>query len=210
MSTTQQPGLFDAYMDAPAVVPPGVSGLQYIPDFVTREAHDQLLRDVNSQPWLADLKRRVQHYGYKYDYKSRRIDQTMRIGPLPEWALPVADDLVKRGLMPELPDQLIVNEYEPGQGIAAHVDCVPCFTDTIASLSLGSACVMNFANKHAGETIPLLLDPGSLVVMKGEARYGWTHGIAARKSDVFQGRTIDRRRRVSLTFRKVILDPPPA
>jgi hypothetical protein len=46
----------------------------------------------------------------------------------------------------------------------------------------------------------------SLLVMKDEARYKWTHGIAKRKSDRYRGRTIVRRRRVSLTFRKVILD----
>lgn len=206
--TDNQPGLFDNLEEpaVPAVDGSEIPGLRYVPDFVSREARDQLLRDVDAQPWLTDLKRRVQHYGYKYDYKARKIDQTMRIGPLPEWSLRIAEDLVQLGLMTELPDQLIVNEYEPGQGIAPHVDCVPCFTDTIASLSLGSACVMNFANKETEEIVPLLLDPGSLVILRGEARYNWTHGIAARKSDVFQGRTIDRRRRVSLTFRKIILD----
>ena len=108
--------------------------------------------------------------------------------------------------MPELPDQLIVNEYEPGQGIASHVDCVPCFTETIASLSLGSACVMNFGNKEKERVVPLLLEPRSLVILRSDARYNWTHGIAARKTDDLQGRVIQRRRRVSLTFRKVILD----
>ena len=48
--------------------------------------------------------------------------------------------------MPELADQLIVNDYAPGQGIPAHVDA-PLFTDTIISISLGSSCVMEFSNE---------------------------------------------------------------
>jgi hypothetical protein len=31
------------------------------------------------------------------------------------------------------------------------------------------------------------------------------HGIPARKSDIFDGKTIERKRRVSLTFRRVIV-----
>src|SRR5262245_52267951 len=108
----QQRGLFDAIDDVPKA-PMNLSeivGLQYIPDFIDQATHDQLLCSVDAEPWLTDLKRRVQHYGYKYDYTARRIDQTMAIGPLPDWALTLADRLVQRGLMPEMPDQLIVNE----------------------------------------------------------------------------------------------------
>jgi alkylated DNA repair dioxygenase AlkB len=182
-----------------------IQGLQYIRDFVRPETHDQLLAEINKQPWLNDLKRQVQHYGYRYDYKSRSVDYSMRIGDLPEWALELGRRLVETCLLPELPDQVIVNEYEPGQGIKDHVDCEPCFTDTIASLSLGSKCIMNFTEKATKRLIPILLEPRSLVVMTGPARYEWTHGIPPRKSDEFHGRLFKRSRRVSVTFRKVIL-----
>ena len=183
-----------------------IDGLSYIREFVSVEMQDRLLAKVDGETWLADLKRRVQHYGYKYDYKSRHINYSMRIGRLPEWAEEVTELLCQQAIMAERADQLIVNEYLPGQGIASHIDCVPCFTDTIASLSLGSSCVMNFTNNLTKRVIPVLLEPGSLVVLRGDARYAWTHGIASRKSDQFQGRSIPRGRRVSLTFRKVILD----
>jgi alkylated DNA repair dioxygenase AlkB len=62
-----------------------------------------------------------------------------------------------RGLMPRVADQGIVNEYEPGQGIAPHVDCVPCFADTIASLTLGSSCLMEFTKVKTREKAPLFL-----------------------------------------------------
>src|SRR5262249_22705703 len=114
--------------------------------------------------------------------------------------------LCEQGLVPVRPDQVIVNEYLPGQGIANHIDCQPCFTDTIISLSLGSPCVMDFTHKQTQQVISLLLESRSLVVLQGEARYDWMHGIPARKSDRYGGMMILRERRVSLTFRKVIVE----
>ncbi|SHK82523.1 alpha-ketoglutarate-dependent dioxygenase AlkB [Chryseobacterium contaminans] len=51
----------------------------------------------------------------------------------------------------------------------------------------------------------MLLDSGSLIVLSGDARYKWTHGIAPRKTDYINGRKIERKLRLSMTFRKVIL-----
>ena len=50
-----------------------------------------------------------------------------------------------------------------------------------------------------------MLESGSLVVLSGEARHNWTHGIAQRKTDNFKGVKTNRRLRISMTFRKVIL-----
>lgn len=175
---------------------PDIPGLTYIPDFITRDEESALIDNIDNQPWLADLKRRVQHYGYKYDYKARAVTDDAYLGALPEWIAPVAQKLTFK------PDQAIVNEYLPGQGISAHVDCVPCFSDAIASLSLGSGAVMQFTNGN--EKQELYLKPRSLIILSGEARYKWTHAIPARKSDVVDGFKIERNRRVSLTFRNVI------
>ena len=185
---------------APARVP----GLTYLPDYLDPAEHDRLLALVDSLPWRDDLQRRVQHYGYRYDYKARKVDPSMYLGPLPGWADELARRLHAEGWFPVPADQLIVNEYEPGQGISRHVDCVPCFDHTIASISLGSSCVMELSNGK--ETVPLLLEPRSVVVMKDEARYRWTHAVPARKTDHYQGRTLPRGRRVSLTFGKVLVE----
>lgn len=179
---------------------PTIPGLTYIPDFITQDQESALIASIDDQPWLNDLKRRVQHYGYKYDYKARAVTDESYLGPLPEWIKPVAQKL------PFKPDQAIVNEYLPGQGISAHVDCVPCFDNTIASLSLGSGAIMQFTKD--GEKQELYLKPRSLIVLSGEARYEWTHAISARKSDVVNGFKIGRERRISLTFRHVILNTP--
>lgn len=181
-----------------------IPGLTYLADIITPDDEKRLISIIDEHPWITDLKRRVQHYGYRYDYRARRVEPTMYLGALPEWAQAVAEKLHADHWIEVVPDQLIINEYHPGQGIARHVDCIPCFGDVILSLSLGSACVMTFTELKTKIEIPVLLEPRSLVVMTGESRYNWQHGIAARMTDVYEGQTIQRQRRLSLTFRKVI------
>lgn len=192
-------------MDKKAEPEINISGLTYIPDFISAQEQDFLLSQIDHQPWLTDLKRRVQHYGYKYDYKARMVDNNAYLGPLPDWLSSLSKKLYDGGIFPSTPDQVIVNEYLPGQGISAHIDCVPCFADTIASLSLGSPCIMDFTNPKTGEKKSLALEDRSLIILLGPARYEWQHAIPARKSDILNGTKTERARRVSLTFRNVIL-----
>ena len=182
-----------------------IQGLTYVSNFIDKLEVKSFIDAINSEQWLSDIKRRVQHYGYKYDYKARSIDYSMFIGQLPHWAMTMAQRLFDEKHIDVLPDQLIINEYEPGQGIANHVDCEPCFGDTVISISLGSSCVMDFINIRTKQKIEVVLESGSLVVLSGEARHNWTHGIAQRKTDNFNGIKTDRRLRISMTFRKVTL-----
>ena len=178
-------------------------GLTLVPGFLTPARQAALLARIDAHPWRADLRRRVQHHGWVYSYRRRRVAPSDRIGPLPEWLASEAVRLVLRAGFDAVPDQAIVNEYEPGQGIAAHVDCEPCFGDTIASLSLGGRCVMTLRERHGAGRCDLVLRPGSLLVLRDAARYAWTHEIAARRSDVIDGARRPRERRVSVTFRTV-------
>lgn len=180
-----------------------VPGLTYWPNFITPEEHHRLMAFIDSQPWLTSLKRRVQHYGYRYDYKRRRIDPSLYLGHLPPLLASLAERLHHESGFEAVPDQAIVNEYEHGQGITRHVDCVPCFGPSIGSLSLNSTCVMEFS--RPGVTVPVLLEPCSLVILRGPARDLWCHAIPARKSDNYGGRILRRSRRISLTFRTVRL-----
>lgn len=40
---------------------PDIPGLQYLPDFIAAEEERALIKIIDQQPWLNDLKRRVQH-----------------------------------------------------------------------------------------------------------------------------------------------------
>jgi len=196
-----QPFLQSSLFEAPQLT---ISGLTYIADYIDATTESALIRTIDVQPWITELKRSVQHYGWRYDYKARSVTSDLRIGALPDWLQTYATGLKQAGYFSEIPDQVIINEYQPGQGISAHIDCVPCFTDTIGSLSLGSPCVMDFSHSKTGEKSSLLLEPRSLLVLSGDARYHWQHAIAGRKTDRCQGQAILRTRRISLTFRKVI------
>lgn len=186
-----------------------VPGLRYIADWVGPDDGRDMLAAIDAETWSTQLRRRVQHYGHRYDYGRRGVDPASDSAapPIPDWARDMAVRLAREELMDRQAEQVIVNEYQPGQGISAHVDCVPCFGPVVAALSLGSGCVMDFTDPESGAKVPVTLAPGSLVVMSGPARYAWRHAIAARKSDPATGAEagasgrIPRGRRVSVTFR---------
>lgn len=62
----KQLGLQFSESDSPT---PEISGKEYISDYITTEEAENLRKRIDKETWLDDLKRRVQHYGYKYDSK---------------------------------------------------------------------------------------------------------------------------------------------
>lgn len=195
-------------LDEEAVVTP--EGLEYHPDFLQPAEESELLARIDGAEWLAEISRRVLHFGYKYDYSSRSLDESARIGPLPEWLDRLAHKIheaasseARQLLSPSQAfEQAIVNEYLPGQGIAPHVDR-DCFGPVIATVSLGSAINMDFCCDETGESHVQRLEPRSLVLMHGDARSTWRHGIAKRRTDIWDGRKVPRQRRVSITLRTI-------
>ena len=183
-------------------------GADYQPYFINRQEEKELIAAIDHQHWIKDLRRRVQHYGYRYDYKKRMLTENDRIGDLPSWVLPICKRLVEQGVFQKHPDQLIVNEYQPGQGIAPHTDR-NCFGSVVASISLGSDCMMNIFPdpKNKKNAFSIVLQHQSLLVLCGMARDKWLHGISPKKTDTQDGSKIPRSRRISLTFRTVDITP---
>lgn len=189
-----------------AIEAPAIPGLVYVPQFIAPECRDALVARVDREPWRRDLERRVQHYGWRYDYRARTVTRDMRIGPLPEWLRGIARRLyAETGVFDRVPDQAIVNEYLPGQGIAMHADR-QCFGPAVATISLCDEWRMDLRPVRTGTGAPatILLEEGSALLLTGESRRTWLHGIAKRASDpAGHGRRL-RRRRISLTFRTVL------
>mmetsp|Transcript_48240 Transcript_48240/g.35421 ORF Transcript_48240/g.35421 Transcript_48240/m.35421 type:complete len:115 (-) Transcript_48240:798-1142(-) len=94
----------------------------------------------------------------------------------------------------------------PGQGIPPHVDTHSPFQEIFASLSLKSGVTMHFRTLD-NDLKDLYLEPRSLLIFSGEARYNWLHSISQRKIDKVDGLLRFRHRRISLTFRKIKFDP---
>lgn len=194
-----------------------VPDLIYKNNYISKAEERELLHWINSNLWLEDLTRRVQHYGWKYDYKARKIDSSMWLGELPKPLLSLAKRIYQDGLVAHLSDQVIINEYQPGQGIADHIDCETCFDDDIVTISLNADYLMEFTQaektknklskknkKEPKHVIEVWLHNRSIAVMKGESRWWWFHGIKSRKNDKWQGISYPRNKRVSLTFRKIV------
>lgn len=176
-----------------------IDGLTYIADYIDERTHDVLLASADAHPWLNSVDHGVQIYGYRY---SKQSDAAFKIGDLPEWSVAIAKRLQSDGLIAAMPNQLVANEYPPGSGIFDHVD-QSAFGDTAISLSLGSTCVMRFTDPRDSTKYDVLLQPRSVIVLTGDARWKWTHSIPARHSDLWEGQELIRGRRVSLTFRAV-------
>lgn len=85
------------------------------------------------------------------------------------------------------------------------------FEDGIAIISLESACVMQFTPEKENEKekeVSVYLTPGSLVLMHGEARYLWKHGINRGPGcQIWDGKEIEQKRRTSVTLRKLCPTP---
>eukprot|EP00884_Botryococcus_braunii_P010996 jgi/Botrbrau1/19899/Bobra.0059s0020.1 len=152
----------------------------------------------------AAIMRLVAHEGL---WEVPRANQAMWFGDLPSWTAGMIEKFPLEDLPAEIRsrrplfDQLTINTYLPGEGLKAHVD-LPRFDDGICIVSLGSAAVMQFYYKAF--EYPVLLEPGDVLLLSGEARMCWTHGIQARNLDVLPGgSSILRRHRTSLTFRRM-------
>ena len=185
----------------------GIRGLTLVPEFITDSEETAIIQEIDASEWSNELQRRVQHYGWRYDYQFGQIDPSMRLGPLPAWAGEIAGRLVEAGYFRHgPPDQVIVNEYLANQGISAHIDSPRSFTGVVATISLLESWEMVFRRHGRTAKVSRTLERRSATILEGEARYRWRHEIPKRHSEpapVKPGHRTPRTRRISLTFRKV-------
>ena len=202
-----------------------VKGLYYYPNFLSLDEGKAVMKELDSNSqWVGvtsnPKSRRVIHYGYIYPYTGGPLQKT---DPIPQSYSPMMAKLretlitplqnsVQDGSIglpsPMLFDQLIINEYLTGQGIAAHTDHTSKFGPIVACITLGSGVEIEFTKGGGAkqvDTQSVYVEPNSLYVMSGDSRYIWKHAIHKRKSDMVNGKSIPRGKRVSLTFRKAIV-----
>jgi alkylated DNA repair dioxygenase AlkB len=93
----------------------------------------------------------------------------------------------------------LLNLYHTGdEGMAWHSDDEKSLgrNSSIASLSFGAERPFRFKHKQTAEVILVMLDSGSLLVMKGETQTHWRHRLPKTKKV--------KTPRINLTFRKMI------
>jgi len=93
----------------------------------------------------------------------------------------------------------LLNLYHDGnEGLAWHSDDEKVLrrNGTIASLSFGAERKFSLKHKKTKQTISIILEHGSLLVMKDETQIYWLHSLPKTKKIVMP--------RINLTFREII------
>ena len=184
-----------------------INGFQLIENYLTKEQEALLFNNINQQKWVVDYQRRLQYYNYRnehvYPYNLIPIPDK-----IPDFLNELIDRIVNDHIVENKFDQIIVNEYKPGEGLKPHFDRKDYFQNIIVGVSLNSATTMEFYNEKTSpdgcQKKSILIPRRSLYVLKDDARYVWKHGISSKKYDIVNGIRTERKVRVSITFRNVV------
>jgi len=149
---------------------PEPPGLRMIPNFLDKSEGEMLLQAETANVVSQQLAQRfVKHYGYDFRYGTNDVDINLpSTDKIPQHMQFAIQKMIDFGIYEEIPEQVTVNHYYPGQGIPPHCDTHSCFGDTIAVISLGSPVVMEFQRGHLFYF--LMIPPNSLMVLKDEIR----------------------------------------
>ncbi len=159
-------------------------GLLYHPDFLSEAEEADLVQIFRELPFQAfdfhgyTAKRRVLEFGFEYDFTTRRATPTQSF---PEFLSPVRERAARfAGLSTADLVEGMVTEYSPGAPIGWHRDA-PQF-GTVIGISLASTSRMRFKPyKAEGKPVALPLEPRSIYLMRGPARWKFQHSIPAVK-----------------------------
>jgi alkylated DNA repair protein alkB family protein 6 len=191
-----------------------INRISYIPRFVPEDSqfYETLLRQS-----LFALEDNVS----SLKYAKRKVAMYDNIAdngvPMPSWLEALATILVETNIFERKPNHVLVNVYEPGQGIMAHTDG-PEYMAKTATLSIGGPALIKFAPrlksidigvKSSNEICQVFLGKGSLLIFENEAYRDHLHSIEETKSEITSeacingrtGETIYRDFRISFTFR---------
>ena len=170
---------------------------------------EQLLSNVYKAPkpkWTQLKNRRLQNWG---GLPPSSAEKPMMIEPMPDWLDTYCDKL--RHIFDEhKPNHVLINEYEPGQGIMAHKDG-PSYFPTICNVSMGSHTLLDiYKTPNNDETttdlnerymFSLLLERRSLLILKEDMYTNYMHGINECSEDRIE--SIDRIKNLDLVESKL-------
>lgn len=178
----------------------------YGPIMSAHKAQDYYHRLMDGIKWENDqamifgkliiTKRKVAWYGSKpFSYTYSKVTKT---------ALPWTDDLLELKQLAEdksgeTYNSCLLNLYHSGEeGMAWHSDGEKDLkkNGAIASMSFGADRKFAFKHKESKKTVSLILEKGSLLVMKGATQTNWLHRLPPTKRV--------KNPRVNLTFRTIV------
>lgn len=160
-------------------------GFLYFPDFLTEQEEKDLLTGISKIELKTftfqgyEAKRKVESYGYDYNFDNRSIKKGQSIPP-------IFNPLIEKvSAFLSLPAndfaELLITEYPIGAVINWHRDAPPF--DLIAGISLLSDCRFRlrphekFKQNHSN-VIAFPVHRRSLYILSGPARSEWQHSIS--------------------------------
>jgi alkylated DNA repair protein alkB homolog 6 len=173
----------------------------YIPNFIDQQCENDLIRkiyDVPKPKWTTLKNRRLQNWGGLPDNDKGMIQEE-----IPQWLniqcskitqLGFFNTNIEHGKDTKKPNHILVNEYQPGQGIMPHEDG-PLYYPTITTISLGCHTVLDFykpiLDTDNDENIDInkryafsfFVEPRSLLVLKDKMYTQYLHGIKETNKD---------------------------
>ncbi|KMQ48893.1 hypothetical protein A7C99_5852 [Trichophyton rubrum] len=177
----------------------------YIPDFISEDEEGILLSKITSVPaprWTQLSRRRLQTWPSVLSKSN-----TLLASPLPDWLeSPIASrfrDLCIFAESPhKSPNHVLINEYQPGQGIMPHEDG-SAYYPIVATVSLAAPIILDIYDKRPndlpapelpsvekeavrGQIAPrfrILQERRSLLITTGTLYSDFLHGIAEKTSD---------------------------
>lgn len=170
------------------------SGFSYYPDFISPDEEQKLLTIIKELSFSSfemhgvEAKRKIIHYGMKYDFQSRSASS---IGSIPVWL----SEFKRRSeilIGKEIP-QVLVTFYPVGSAIGWHQDAPPF--ESLLGISLLNSCRFQLrrGEMRNWEKYEISLGPRSAYIVKDEARWKWQHHIPPVKAE-----------RYSITFRTIV------
>ena len=203
----------------------------YLPNFIAKDEEDAILAELRRMPqskWTVLSHRRLLSLPSPLTGTAK---DTLLEAPLSRF---LSKPMLKRFEDLEIfsesphgrPNHVLVNEYQPGEGIMPHEDG-PAYYPVTATVSLGGHTVLEIYQKNekgereAKPTWRILQEARSLLVTTGDMYKDTLHGISERKEDAdldaehivnwsridhnaFDSGAAERQTRVSLTYRDVL------
>eukprot|EP00924_Labyrinthula_sp_SR-Ha-C_P006277 snap_masked-scaffold_31-processed-gene-1.45-mRNA-1 protein AED:1.00 eAED:1.00 QI:0/-1/0/0/-1/1/1/0/271 len=200
--------------------------LYYIPNFLSSEQSNDLLRLINSDPslWLKLSSRSLLNFSINHEANEH-------VHPLPSYLEPfehlfesMHSKLNQDSFVFNF-NHVLINKYSPGEGIMPHTDGELYFP-VVFSISLQSSLIISFKERLKTEEIGvkvaktmarILLEPGSLVAFTGKWYKDCLHGIDSVQEEKYgdlankklikskfssEDDVLVRKLRTSLTFRQ--------
>nr|XP_003216811.1 PREDICTED: alpha-ketoglutarate-dependent dioxygenase alkB homolog 7, mitochondrial [Anolis carolinensis] len=181
-------------------------GASVVPGFLSEEEEALLVAEL--EPQLRRRRYEEEHWDGAI-HKYRETEKSHWSKESHEILQRVRDAALPPGV-PQLSQVHVLDLAKTGY-IKPHVDSVKFCGCTIAGLSLLSSSVMRLVHEqNPQDCLDLLLERRSLYILRGPARYEYTHEILKDEDSFFNGRKVPRERRISVICRNLPLSSDPS